>query len=215
MKKASKAYTISLMIALMALVLSAAIAVPLLWRGFYYLHIDALQLPEKTGWTALEIRQAFDEMMDYCVFGESFGTGILKWSQDGYAHFADCEVLFRMDFTALAIALAAVLLLAHMGGEYETVPLMGRGPMFWAGSVLSLSFVAIAGLAALDFDRAFVIFHSLFFPGKTNWIFDYRVDQIIEVLPQVVFRNYAILIVGLLVAGCVGLMIADRINSKK
>lgn len=210
MKKASKAYTIAMTISIMALVLSAAIAVPLLWRGFYDLHIEGLGLPERTGWTALEIRDAFDEMMDFCVFRQPFGTGVLKWSQEGYAHFVDCEVLFRMDFTALAIALAAVLLLAHMGREYDAVPFMGRGPMFWAGSLLSVSFVVIAGLAALDFDRAFVIFHSLFFPGKTNWIFDYRVDQIIEVLPQVVFRNYAILIVGLLFAGCVGLMIADR-----
>lgn len=210
MRKASKFYTIALMIALMALVLSGAIAVPLLWRGFYYLHIGALGLPERTGWTAEEIREAFDEMMDFCVFREPFGTGVLKWSREGYAHFADCEVLFRLDFTVLAVALAAVLLLAHMSREYEVVPLAGRGPMFWAGCLLSVSFVVIAGLAALDFDRAFVVFHSLFFPGKTNWIFDYRVDQIIEVLPQVVFRNYAILIVGLLFGGCAGLMIADR-----
>ena len=68
----------------------------------------------------------------------------------------------------------------------------------------------IGGLAALDFDRAFVVFHSLFFPGKSNWIFDWRVDEIILVLPQVVFRNYAILIVGLLLLGCAGLMVADK-----
>lgn len=215
MKKASKTYTIALIMALMALVLSAAIAVPLVWRGFYYLHIDALDLPARTGWSALEIREAFDEMMDYCVFGQPFGTGVLKWSQEGYAHFADCEVLFRMDFTALALSLAAVLLLVHMGRDYAVVRFGGKGPLFWAGSILSAGFVVIAGLAALDFDRAFVIFHSLFFPGKTNWIFDYRVDQIIEVLPQVVFRNYAILIVGLLFAGCAGLMLADKIYYRK
>ncbi|MBQ3011085.1 MAG: TIGR01906 family membrane protein [Oscillospiraceae bacterium] len=215
MKKASKMYTAALIIALMALVLSAAIAVPLVWRGFYYLHIDALGLPEKTGWTAFEIREAFDEMMDYCVFGEPFGTGVLKWSQEGYAHFADCAVLFRMDFTALAISLAGVLLLLHIGKDYTALPILGRGPMFWAGSLLSGGFAVIAGLAALDFDRAFVIFHSLFFPGKTNWIFDYRVDEIIEVLPQVVFRNYAILIVGLLFAGCLLLIATDfKCNQK-
>jgi len=101
-------------------------------------------------------------------------------------------------------------LLVLTGREYRAVPLKGKGPMFWAGGILSVSFLVIAGLAALDFDRAFVVFHSLFFPGKTNWIFDYRTDQIIEVLPQVVFRNYAILIVGLLFAGCIGLMLADR-----
>lgn len=209
MKKVSKVYTVAVILVLMALVLSAAVAVPLLWRGFYYLHIEGLDLPAKTGWTAQEIRGAFDEMMDFCVFGQPFGTGVLKWSQDGYAHFVDCEVLFRMDFTALTISLAALLLLLHMAKEYKPIRFWGKGPMFWAGGILSVSFVAIAGLAAMDFDRAFVVFHSVFFPGKTNWIFDYRVDQIIEVLPQVVFRNYAVLIVGLLFTGCIGLMIAD------
>lgn len=210
MKQPSKLYTLALIFALMALVLSVSIAVPLLWRGFYYLHIDALDLPAKTDWTAEEIRFGFDEMMDYCVFREEFGTGVMKWSEEGKAHFADCEVLFRMDFTVLTVSLAAVLLLWHMGKEYASVSFGNRGPLFWAGSLLAGLFVVIGGLGALDFDRTFVIFHSLFFPGKSNWIFDWRVDEIILVLPQVVFRNYAILIVGLLLVGCIGLMVADK-----
>lgn len=210
MKKPSKTYTAMLILSLMALVLSAAIAVPLLWRGFYYLHINGLDLPGRTGFTVAEIRGAFDEMMDFCVFKQPFGTGVMKWSQDGYLHFVDCEVLFRMDFTVFAVSLAAVMLLWHMRDTYKAVTICGKGPMFWAGSVLAGAFVVIAGFAALDFDRAFVIFHSLFFPGKTNWIFDYRTDQIINVLPQVVFRNYGILIVGLLFAGCIGLILADK-----
>ena len=210
MKQTSKTYTLALILALMALVFSAAVAVPLLWRGFYYLHITGLGLAEKTGWTVGEIRAAFDEMMDYCVYRQAFGTGVLKWSEEGAAHFADCELLFRLDFTVLAVSLAAVLLLWHMGREYEAVPFGNRGPLFWAGSILAGLFVVIGGLGALDFDRTFVIFHSLFFPGKSNWLFDYRVDEIILVLPQVVFRNYGILIVGLLLALSVALMLADR-----
>ena len=210
MKQTSKLYTAALILAVMALVLSAAIAVPLVWRGFYYLHINGLDLPARTGYTPEVIRQAFDEMMDFCVFGAPFGTGELKWSQDGYAHFIDCAVLFRMDFAVLAASLGLVLLLIHMKRDYEAVRFLGKGTLFWAGCIPAVSFLVIGGLAALDFDRAFVVFHSLFFPGKTNWIFDYRTDQIINILPQIVFRNYAILIVGLLFAGCLGLMIADR-----
>ena len=210
MKTKSKTYTLLLIFALAALAVSAAVAVPLVWRGFYYLHIEALELPAKTGWTVEEIRAAFDEMMDFCVFRREFGTGVMKWSAEGRSHFADCELLFRLDFTVLAVSLAAVLLLWHMGKEYEAVPFGNRGPLFWAGAVPAVVFAAVAGLAALDFDRAFVIFHSLFFPGKSNWIFNYRVDEIILVLPQVVFRNYGILIVGLLLVFCIGLMLADR-----
>ena len=214
MKKASKSYTVGLILALMLLVLSASIAVPLVWRGFYYLHINGLDLPARTGYTVEEIRGAFDEMMDFCVFQQPFGTGVLKWSQEGYLHFVDCELLFRIDFTLLAVSLAAVLLLWHMNREYEAVRFFGKGPMFWAGSLLAGLFVLIGGFAASDFDRAFVLFHTVFFPGKTNWIFDYRTDQIINILPQVVFRNYGILIVGLLFAGCIGLIFADKINRK-
>lgn len=210
MKTASKTYTMLLIFAVAMLVLSLSVAVPLVWRGFYYLHIDALALPAKTGWTVAEIRGAFDEMMDFCVFRREFGTGVMKWSVEGKSHFADCELLFRMDFTALAVSLAAVLLLWHMGKDYKAVPFGNRGPLFWAGAVPAIVFAAVAGLAALNFDRAFVIFHSLFFPGKSNWLFDYRVDEIILVLPQVVFRNYGILIVGLLLALSVALMLADR-----
>ena len=213
MKQTSKLYTFALIFGWMALVLSASVAVPLLWRGFYYLHINGLDLPARTGYTVAEIRGAFDEMMDFCVYGQPFGTGVLKWSQEGYLHFVDCELLFRIDFTVLAVSLAAVLLW-HMGKDYEAVKIGGKGPMFWAGAILAGSFLVIAGFAALDFDRAFVLFHSLFFPGKTNWIFDYRTDQIINILPQVVFRNYGILIVGLLFAGCIGLMIAERKRSE-
>jgi integral membrane protein (TIGR01906 family) len=62
----------------------------------------------------------------------------------------------------------------------------------------------VGSLAAVDFDRAFVIFHKIFFPGKSNWLFDYDADQIIRVLPQDFFMNCAILIgAGLILfSGC-------------
>lgn len=210
MRKQSKLYTAAVILGVMALVLSASVAVPLLWRGFYYLHIEAMELPAKTGWTAEEIRAAFDEMMDYCVFGRPFGTGVLKWSEEGYAHFRDCAFLFRLDFTVLGVSLAAVVLLWSMRRKYKAVSFLNRGPLFWAGTSLAGLFAVIAGLAALDFDRAFVVFHSLFFPGKTNWIFDWRTDEIILVLPQDYFMHCGMLIVGCLLLGCVGLIVADR-----
>ena len=215
MRKESKLYTAAVILAVMGLVLSASVAVPLLWRGFYELHIDAMELPSKTGWSAEEIRAAFDEMMDYCVYGQTFGTGALKWSAEGYAHFRDCRVLFTLDFTVLGVSLASVWLLWLMRREYKAVRIGGRGPLFWAGSGLAGLFAAVAGLAALNFDRAFVVFHTLFFPGKTNWIFDWYADQIIRVLPQEFFRNCAILIsLGLIwMAG--GILVWEGRKNKK
>ena len=95
--------------------------------------------------------------------------------------------------------------------------MLGRGPAFWAGAGLGIVFLLIAALAALDFDRAFVVFHALFFPGKDNWLFDPAQDQIINILPEAFFRDCAILILGILVLGCAALIALDlaRTKSKK
>lgn len=211
-----KWFSILLIIILMLLVLSASISAPLLCRPFYYAHIDALGLPEETGFTYQEIKDAFDGVMDFCVLGKPFQTGVLRWSEEGMSHFADCAVLFRLDFSILGgslLALAGCVWLRKKG--LRPAPILGRGPGFWAGCVLAVGFLVIAGLAALDFDRAYVIFHTLFFPGKENWLFNPARDQTILIMPQVFFRNCAILIVGLLFFLCGVLVWSGRKRGDK
>ena len=70
-------------------------------------------------------------------------------------------------------------------------------------------FAVLGGLAATDFNRAFVLFHSLFFPGKTNWIFDGRTDPVIWLLPEQFFASCALLILVLLLVWCALLIGAD------
>lgn len=213
--------TSKLLCALLALcaaltLLTAAVAVPILCRPFYYTHIGPLKLEERTGLTEDEIKTAFNEMLDYCLGAEEFSTGVLKWSESGKAHFTDVRVLFLLDLRALGaslVLLAAVLWYARSSGRTPARPL-GRGPAFWAGAGLGGAFLLVGGLAALDFDRAFVVFHALFFPGKDNWLFDPQVDQIINILPQEFFRSCAILILALLALGCAALILWDILRRK-
>lgn len=110
--RSSKLATAALTVILALLVLSASIAVPILFRPFYYIQIDALRLPERTGWPEEVIREAYDEVLDFCVLGTPFGTGELSWSESGRSHFADVRVLFRADFLVLGVtAVSAALLL--------------------------------------------------------------------------------------------------------
>ncbi len=191
--------------------LTASIAAPILCRPFYYVHIGPLKLVERTGLTENEIKIAFDEMLDYCLGAEEFSTGVLKWSEEGKAHFTDVRGLFLLDLRVLGVSfglLAAALLYARFTGRRPARPL-GCGPGFWAGAGLGAAFLLVGALAALDFNRAFVVFHALFFPGKDNWLFDPAEDQIINILPQEFFRNCAILILLLLIAGCAALIVFD------
>ena len=64
----------------------------------------------------------------------------------------------------------------------------------------------VAGLIALNFDRAFDIFHHLFFDND-HWILDPRVDLLINMVPQSFFVHIAIFI-GLLLLLASGIIIA-------
>ena len=68
----------------------------------------------------------------------------------------------------------------------------------------------IALLAALNFDGAFTVFHSIFFPGKDNWLFDPVTDPVILILPEAFFRNCAIAIVTVLLTVCIMLAVTGR-----
>lgn len=215
--KTSKSLTVLFAVLTAVVLLSAAIAAPILCRPFYYAHIEPLELCEQTGLTREEIKTAFDEMMDFCLGGEEFSTGVLRWSQEGKSHFEDVRVLFLLDLRVLAASVAAlfVVLFAALLTKRRPDRLLNRGFSFWAGTGLAVVFILIGALAATDFDRAFVIFHTLFFPGKDNWLFDPARDQIINILPQIFFMNCAILILVLLLAGCLILILWDVLPRRK
>ena len=213
----SRAYGILLTIVLIFSILSASIAVPLLWRGFYYNHIDSLSLDERSGYSKAEIREAYDEMMDYCLGkSDNFGTGVMPWSEEGKAHFADCAGLFKLDLGILAVnaVLLVVFIILRIRG-IGLKPLFKRGPFFWSGVILAGTFGVIAGICASNFYRAFTTFHHIFFPGKDNWVFDPDTDAIINVLPEEFFIHCAILIVGIMLGICALMIVLDFAIVKK
>ena len=75
-------------------------------------------------------------------------------------------------------------------------------------------FAALALIVSINFSKAFEVFHTLFFPGKDNWIFDSRKDMIIRALPQEFFRNCAILIVSSILIQTIT-MIAVNLSLRK
>lgn len=196
--------------------LTVSIGLPIYIRPFYYAHIEAFDLPARSGFTAEEIRAAYDEVLDYLTLpGKEFSTGVLPHSDDGRAHFEDCKVLFDLNagvLAASAVILAVLLVMRKKWGPYR----IGRhSAPFWAAVLSVTAPMAIGALAALDFDRAFVVFHSLFFPGKTNWVFDWYADQIIRVLPQEFFMNCAILIGVGLITMAMGILVWDGIHHNR
>lgn len=195
MNRSSKLLTLFATLVTMVFSLSAAIALPIFWRGWYYGQIVSLRLVEATGYAESVIRDAFDCVMDYLVKDAPFSTGALLWSESGAAHFADCKVLFRLDFGVLAVSGALLLLLVLLSLRFSSFrESFAFSPPLLALGVTVLFALALGLWAFVDFEGLFNSFHHLCFPGKTNWVFDWRTDEIIRILPQTFWARTAALV---------------------
>lgn len=187
------------------LIITFSIGLPIYVRPFYYYQVDALDIPAYSGADRETIIEAYDELLDYLtVPGNEFGTGDFKYSEQGKSHFVDCKVLFDLNLYAFIISLVGIVILLFMAavGVFELGRPFGMNIAFSSGLFTLLGFGAIGGLVAIDFSKAFEIFHQIFFPGKTNWYFSWYEDEIIRILPQTFFMNCAILIFASIVTLC-------------
>ena len=193
-------------------VITFGIAIPITGRWFYALHIDGLHLTEITPWTREQIMESFHAMMNFIWQDAPFGTGDLKWSQAGMEHFADCRMLFWLDIKVLVVSAAGLLFMVFLTAWLRLKPyrFLGFGALFWAGVSVFALFGVVFILGAVNFDKAFVVFHKLFFPGKTNWLFDPTTDEIIRILPEQYFMDCAILAISVIAAVCIAYMIIGK-----
>jgi len=145
-----------------------------------------------------------------------FAAGVLPSSAEGASHFADVRALFLLDLAVLAMTLLFLLgLWVACRRRRTALPrLGGRTPGFWAACGLGGVILIVAALAATDFDRAFTIFHGIFFPGKENWLFDPATDPVILLLPEEFFHNCAIAIAASLLGLCLVLALTGRKQKK-
>lgn len=207
-------------ISLVLFILTLSIAVPIYCRFLYYIQINTLNLPEKTGYTYEVIKEAYDNCLDFCTLPwvTEFSTYPLAWTEDEAAHFADCKVLFMLDFWALICSGFVSLALALLN-KFKVIvifKLKGHGAYFYSAIIaVALPVVLIILVLIVGFDSAFKAFHAVFFPGKTNWVFNSKTEQIINVMPEEFFMNCAIIIAVFLIALSAALITLDLVLQKR
>lgn len=204
-------------VAVALLIITVSIGLPIYVRPFYYAHIGPLDLVEDTGMTREQIKDGYDEVLDYLTLpGREFGCGDFAYSEEGKSHFEDCKVLFDLNAVLLLVS-AAITLSLWLLNKRRLIDLQrpwGFAPSAVASTAVLALFVVLGALVAIDFNAAFTAFHTLFFPGKSNWLFDPATDEIILALPETFFMNCAILI-GASVIGISALLVLRGIKQHK
>lgn len=211
-KKASKIMSAILSVLIVVMIFSVSVAIPFLCRPFYYVQIQPLKLAEASGMTEGQIRETYDEVMEFCLGkSDDFSLSLLSWSERGAAHFADVRVLALWDIRLAVISCVLCLAVVVSGrlARVEPYRFKGHNPGFWAAVGFGGILVVVGVFAVLDFERAFAVFHSVLFPGKDNWLFDEAVDPVIRILPQAFFQSCAVLIASVAVLWCAALVLTD------
>ena len=215
--------TVVFCVALTLFMLTFSIGLPIYCRFLYYIQIKTLNLPAAAAEYGIEagyaeIKAAYDGILDFCTLpNRPFKSGIFHMSESGISHFADCKVLFDLNVGVMipsgVITLALVLL-----NRFRVIELkkpFGHCPYLISAAVAVALPLIIGALAAIDFDKAFEVFHGVFFPGKSNWTFDPYVDQIITVMPEQFFMNCAIVIGVGLISFSAALIAADVVLTRR
>ncbi len=210
-----KILTTILGISIFFLIITFGIGLPIYCRFFYYWQIEALGIPQRTGYDYATIKTAYDEMLNFLTLGSEFGTGVFNYTASGKAHFEDCRVLFNINIIVFSISLVTTvtLLILNWKKVIELKRPFGMHVAFISATSIFIFFALLIGLVAIDFDKAFEIFHKIFFPGKDNWQFSYK-DEIIKALPQQFFLNCAILIGSAIVVTSLTIIVFQFVKRK-
>ena len=202
--------------AVLALVLTLAIigvsvVGTLAFKPLYYHDMKALDISAYSGYSDVEIRENYDALIDYNMAwkdGElSFPT--LPMSETGKIHFEEVKEIFDV-FKYLAVTcgilgVAGIVFLAKKK-EYRYLKMT---------AIISCGLPVVLGiLVGLFWDRVFIVFHELFF-NNDYWIFDYRTDPIILLLPDEFFMHCALLIFGGVLFGATICLISYLILRKR
>lgn len=183
---------LALPIAIFVLLFAIALALGIIHTTNFIYEIDVhiFGMVDETGYSAHEAEDNVEAALSYL---SPFNNGDfelinMEFSEEGASHFADCKVIFNYIYLFGSISLIALILIyCFLKPDKLTVRI---------ASVLTVLLpLFVLGAMAIDFDKAFVIFHELLF-SNSDWIFDPATDPIITVLPAEFFMHCGIFIVS-------------------
>lgn len=185
-------------------IISGAVVFTVFFKPLYYFDIDFLNIDSFVGMSKDIIKHNYNILIDYqSIFyrGDLLLPDFIM-SETGRIHFVEVKRIFEViQVLFIVTGLASLFILIKQKHEIIYLKL---------ASILTIAIPSIIGLlASIDFDIAFVVFHKIFFRND-YWIFDYRTDPVIMILPQDFFMHCFIMIVVLIIAGSIAIYLVYK-----
>jgi integral membrane protein (TIGR01906 family) len=193
------------------LILSLGVIITINFRPLYYMDVRLLDIEEASGYTREEILDNYNALIDYSspFYRDGLSFPTLPASPSGIQHFKEVKNIFTAFYIIAGISLVVAAVIISYKAKRRDYSYLK------VSSVTAVILPAIAGLLiAADFDRAFVLFHKLFF-NNDYWIFDPATDPVINILPDTFFLHCALLIIFIVILGSIILYLIYRLLKKR
>jgi integral membrane protein (TIGR01906 family) len=160
--------------------------------------INLLHIEADSGLSRAEIKQNYDALIDY---SSPLFTGDLKFptlpaSESGLEHFIEVKNIFTSFYILGAITLILGIIIIIYKAKIKDFSYL------LVSAITAIVLPLLLGIyMVIDFERAFVIFHKLFFRND-YWMFDPVTDPVITILPEDFFMHCAIMIIGIVLIFC-------------
>ena len=183
---------IVLSIILALFIILTAVKLTLVFKPLYYFDIEYLNIVDKSGYSKETIEENYDYVVEYLLSYNKdyrkFKLPTMEFSKEGQSHFEDVKRIFIVVDILLIITGVLSLIGVIINIRRKQIKYL----KYTSLSLITLP-ILLMMLISIDFDKAFVLFHKIFF-SNDNWLFNPRTDPIINILPQEFFMHAAFML---------------------
>ncbi|MCT8975215.1 TIGR01906 family membrane protein [Clostridium sp. CX1] len=194
------------------LIIFTAVKLTLMFKPLYYFDIQYLNIPEQSNFSKDEIVKNYDYVINYLLSPkeQEFNLPSIAYSEYGQIHFKDVKKIFN-SIDLLLIITGFISLI----GFINNIKNKNFHFLKQTSSILIILPIVLLTVFMINFNAAFTIFHKIFFRND-YWLFDPKIDPIINILPEKFFYHSALLIVALLIISILSLrLIYKKLAAKK
>lgn len=193
-------YILSIFTAVSIISVSTIIALNL--KFIYKLIIYKYNLIDITGVSAENLMKEYGGLINYLQnpFIKSLKFENFIMSPYGEMHFYEVKRIFII-LIIIGIMFLIINLIYFIIGRVKNnrIYIIKITKNLNSGSNILIGFfIVLIGVYFIDFSKAFIIFHKIFFRND-YWIFDERIDPIIKALPEDLFMIYGAVILGIII----------------
>jgi len=168
-------------------------------KFIYYYSIDKYGLDKIAKVSKEMLIKDYDTLIKYLQnpFISKLSFINFPMSISGEIHFYEVKKIFLFIYLIInSILLFFIILFIIKKLKGKKINLYKK--LNYGANALIVIIISLLSAMFIDFSKAFVIFHKIFF-NNDYWIFDEKTDPIIKVLPEELFMINALVIVALVI----------------